>query len=254
MAGPVGNADDTDSVGDIDSTGNTGTTSDIDNTGNTGKFAIASAPATVAEPPAELVSTPHGDARLRLFSVDNPRAVLAIGHGAGGGTHAPDITAVTAVALEHQISVVLVDQPYRVAGRRAPAPARQLDAAWVAVMSHLNARVPLICAGRSSGARVACRTASEIGAAAVLCLAFPLLPPSKAGDPSKSRLAELARVHVPVLVVQGRSDPFGVPEPAANRHVATVAGNHALRSDLPGLQEAVATWLQQLPLGRMHPR
>src|SRR5206468_382232 len=112
------------------------------------------------------------------------------------------------------ISVALVEQPYRVAGRRSPAPAHQLDAAWTAVVERLLADelqgLPLVAGGRSLGARVACRTVEATGALAVLCLAFPLHPP---GRPEKSRLSELDAVSVPTLVVQGARDPFGMPPP-----------------------------------------
>jgi predicted alpha/beta-hydrolase family hydrolase len=139
--------------------------------------------------------------------------------------------------------VALVEQPYRVAGRRSPAPARQLDAAWVAVVSWLAAgpfdRLPLVCGGRSSGARVACRTAGECGAVGVLCLAFPVHPP---GRPDKSRLDELDGVAVPVLVIQGVSDPFGMPPAGGLREVVAVPGNHSLTGDLAAVADAVGGW------------
>lgn len=145
-------------------------------------------------------------------------------------------------------NVALVEQPYRVAGRRSQPPARQLDAAWLAVIEQLRDReliqLRLMVGGRSAGARVACRTAGEVGAAAVLCLAFPLHPPGRAGDPSKSRLSELEAVRVPVLVVQGKSDPFGMPPPGPARKIARVVGNHSLTST-DAIEAAVADWLQQ---------
>jgi len=151
--------------------------------------------------------------------VEKPRATLVLGHGAGGGVTAPDLVAATQVANGNEITVALVEQPYRVAGRKSPAPAKQLDAAWTAVLEHLREDelegLPLIAGGRSSGARVACRTAAATHARAVLCLAFPVHPPGKGDDPSKSRLPELDAVEVPVLVVQGESDPFGMPPDAA---------------------------------------
>ena len=106
--------------------------------------------------------------------------------------------AVTGVARSEGVSVALVEQPYRVAGRRSPAPARQLDAAWTAVVDHLRAGelrgLPLVVGGRSSGARVACRTAEATGAVGVLCLAFPLQPPRRAGAaPTPSRLSSSTR-------------------------------------------------------------
>jgi predicted alpha/beta-hydrolase family hydrolase len=159
---------------------------------------------------------------------------------------APDLVAATRAALGAGFSVALMEQPYRVAGRRSPAPASQLDVAWSAVIAQLRegvlAGVPLVVGGRSAGARVACRTVSETGAKAVLCLAFPLHPPGRGDDPTKSRLAELDAVRLPVLVVQGERDPFGMPPEGPNRKVVQVPGNHALRSTA-AVQAAVAEWL-----------
>jgi uncharacterized protein len=142
---------------------------------------------------------------------------------------------------------VLVEQPYRVAGRRSPATAKKLDAAWIAVLERLRARelkgLPLIVGGRSLGARVACRTAEEVGAVAVLCLAFPLEPPARAGKPRKNRLEELEAVDLPVLVVQGESDRFGMPPAGPNREVIAVAGDHGLKKDLDAVAAAVRLWL-----------
>lgn len=174
-----------------------------------------------------------------------------LGHGAGGGIAAKDLVTAADVALSLGISVALVEQPYRVAGRRSAAPAHQLDVAWVAVVERLRARElaagPLVAGGRSSGARVACRTAAATGAAGVLCLAFPLQPPARQGrPPSPSRLPELEEVDVPVLVVQGGRDRFGIPPARPGRAVAVVRGDHALRSDLPALAAAVRAWLVDL--------
>jgi uncharacterized protein len=169
-----------------------------------------------------------------------------LGHGAGGGVNAPDLQAAARAAAAQGLSVALVEQPYRVAGRRSPAPAAHLDAAWVAVAEALLGNelsgLRLIAGGRSSGARVACRTAAETGAVAVLCLAFPLHPPGRGDDPSKSRLPELDSLKVPTLVVQGESDPFGMPPARRGRRVAKVPGNHSLRN-AAAVEAAVAEWL-----------
>ena len=197
------------------------------------------------------VQTPHGPAKAYLHPADAPRAALVLGHGAGGGVTAPDLVAVTEAARLEGVSVALVEQPYRVAGRRSPAPARQLDAAWTAVVAHLLAAelsgLPLIAGGRSAGARVACRTAAATGAAAVLCLAFPLVPPPRKGAAAaQSRLPELDAVTVPTLVVQGERDRFGTPPPSRNRKVVTVPGDHSLRTDTEAVASEVRAWLGEI--------
>ncbi|HLM35409.1 MAG TPA: alpha/beta family hydrolase [Gaiellaceae bacterium] len=194
------------------------------------------------------IETPRGRAVVHLHPVDEALAGLILGHGAGGGVTARDLVAVTEAARSVGVSVALVEQPYRVAGRRSPAPAPHLDAAWIAVVEHLRAgelrALPLVVGGRSSGARVACRTAAATGAAGVLCLAFPLRPPRRAAAAARpDRLPELDAVTVPTLVVQGARDAFGIPPPAAHRAVVQVASDHSLRTDLAAVGAAVRAWL-----------
>jgi uncharacterized protein len=194
------------------------------------------------------LDTPHGEARVHLHRVGEPRAALVLGHGAGGGVTSRDLVTTTDVARTEGFSVALVEQPYRVAGRRSPASARQLDASWSAVIDHLRENelkdLPLVVGGRSLGARVACRTAEAAGAVGVLCLAFPLLPPRRSGGkPAESRLPELDTVTVPTLVVQGERDRFGIPPPGPLRTVVRVQGDHSLRTDLDGVAAGVRAWL-----------
>ncbi|AEV88449.1 alpha/beta hydrolase [Actinoplanes sp. SE50] len=189
-----------------------------------------------------IVETPRGPARVRITGPAGPaRAQLFLGHGAGGGVDAPDLVAVHDAAVAAGVRVLLVTQPYRVAGRRAPAPAGHLDEGWAAVVrAHGVPGIPLIVGGRSSGARVASRTAADLGAAGVLALAFPLHPP---GRPEKSRAAELP-AGIPTLVVNGDRDPFGVPGPGGAVEVVVRPGAvHDLRKDLPGTVAAVLGWL-----------
>jgi predicted alpha/beta-hydrolase family hydrolase len=197
------------------------------------------------------LDTPHGPARVHLHRADKARAALVLGHGAGGGVSAPDLVAATEAGVSQRLTVVLVEQPYRVAGRRSPAPAAQLDTCWVAVVEQLAAGelngLFLVVGGRSLGARVACRTVEVTGAAAVLCLAFPLVPPRRmGGKPPQSRQAELDAVPLPMLVVQGEGDQFGMPPPGPNRAVVTVPGNHSLRKDTEAVAAAVGDWLREM--------
>ena len=194
------------------------------------------------------IDTPSGPARAHLALVDQPVAGLLLGHGAGGGVTAKDLLAAAGVAATLGLSVARIEQPYRVAGRRSPPPAPRLDTAWIAIVDHLRAHhltgLPLIVGGRSSGARVACRTAAATSAAGVLCLAFPLQPAARAGGAqAASRLPELDAVELPVLIVQGARDPFGMPPAGPRRTVVEVAGDHGLKADLPGLSAAIRSWL-----------
>ena len=158
--------------------------------------------------------------------------------------------AATETALAEGVSVALVEQPYRVAGRRSPPGPAQLDAAWITVVEALRANelseLQLIVGGRSLGARVACRTVEATGAVAVLCLAFPLEPPRRAGKPPQSRLPELDAVTLPTLVIQGERDPFGMPPPGPSREVVTVPGDHGLKADLGAVAAAARAWLAEL--------
>lgn len=193
------------------------------------------------------VDTPHGTARLHHHAVDDPRALLVLGHSAGGGVEDPALLAAATGAAAHRVSTVMVEQPYRVAGRRMPAPAGQVDTVLLAVLAHLRAStgLPLVTGGRSFGGRIACRTSVVEGAGVlgVLCLAFPLIP---GGRPEKTRLPELDAVLVPLLVVQGDRDPFGCPPQAQGRELVVVADDHSLRRSLPQVADVVGRWLGSL--------
>ncbi|MEV4055631.1 alpha/beta family hydrolase [Amycolatopsis sp. NPDC049688] len=192
------------------------------------------------------IDTAYGPARVYLHCAEEGTAVLMLGHGAGGGLDAKDLVEVTRAAQAAGVHVALVEQPYRVAGRRAPAPANQLDTAWLTVADELSERfdaLPFVFGGRSSGARVACRTASAGQAVAVLCLAFPEHPP---GKPEKTRQPELDAVEVPVLVVQGSRDPFGRPAAGPHHEVVVVDGDHNLSADLESVSRAATEWLSRV--------
>jgi predicted alpha/beta-hydrolase family hydrolase len=188
------------------------------------------------------LDTPHGPARAHVSPVQSPVGALVLGHGSGGGIGSTDLAGAARAASAAELSVALVEQPYRVAERRAPAAAGQLDTAWTSVISQLRAGplegLPILTGGRSAGARVACRTAAQTGSVAVICLAFPVHPP---GRPEKSRLAELDGVTVPVLVVQGENDPFGMPPEGPGRTVTRIAGTHSLGG--AAVEPAVSAWL-----------
>jgi predicted alpha/beta-hydrolase family hydrolase len=209
----------------------------------------------------DTIETPVGPAGVDWQAPRGARGLLTLGHGAGGGVDARDIVAAAKAAVAAGFAVARVTQPYRMAGRKAPAPAPQLDAALTAVVTELVRKhrslrgKPLILGGRSSGARVACRTAAAVGASGVLALAFPLHPP---GRPESTRAAELLGVTVPVFIVQGDRDSFGTPpEFAALKPPKTIeihvapAADHGLKvpkghpAVLPAAIDAFTNWLGQ---------
>ncbi|WP_097993012.1 alpha/beta hydrolase family protein [Streptomyces sp. f51] len=209
------------------------------------------------QPRTQNVTTDAGEARITWVPAAAPRRVLAVSHGAGGGIEARDLKALAAALPGHGVTVALVEQPWRVAGKKvAPAP-KTLDTGWRGLWPALAAPgLPVIAGGRSAGARVACRTATELGAAAVLALSFPLHPP---GKPEKSRAGELLGTGVPTLVVQGGNDPFGKPgefPPGSCTLVEVPHGDHGFavpkRSGLTEeqamgiLTDAVTGWLTSL--------
>ena len=179
-------------------------------------------------PTERMVMTPKGEARVVLRRAKRPLATLVLTHGAGGGIDAPDLVRLARTLPQQDISVNLVEMPWRVAGKKlAPAPA-VIDECFVAVLDTLRMRSPLVVGGRSAGARSACRIARDAGARGVLALSFPLHPP---GAPEKSRLHELQRARVPTLVVQGERDPFGTPAefPEGTELAVVPAADHSLK-------------------------
>jgi uncharacterized protein len=155
------------------------------------------------------VPTSLGDGRLWVAPAQRQRAVLWLGHGAGGGIGAADLTALAHELPARGVTVVRYEQPWKVAGKRVASRPPSLDVAWIETapeIARLADGAPVIAGGRSAGARVACRTAAAVRAAGVVCLAFPLHPP---GTPDRTRLPELETPEVPVLVMQGERDTFG---------------------------------------------
>lgn len=223
-------------------------------TGTSGTTADRTTPRSPSRSRRLTVETVHGAAWVDLDVVAGTE-LLVIGHGAGGSVDSPDLVAVRAACLAAGISVARVTQPYRVAGRKAPPRAPVLDSAWCEIVAAIGRVRGLrsrrwIYGGRSSGARVACRTAVDPActpaATAVVALAFPLHPP---GRPEQTRLAELDGVTVPVLVVQGGADPFGIPDAAPGRQLIVVAGDHSLKRSAAEVGRAAAEWITRLPRG-----
>jgi predicted alpha/beta-hydrolase family hydrolase len=182
------------------------------------------------------IETPQGTARVYEQDAPGAWARLYLGHGAGGSVSAPDLQVAARTALEEGVGVVLVEQPYRVAEKKSTPRPHILDEAWTSVVEQTASGLPHIAGGRSSGARVACRTAAGTGAIGVLALAFPLITPK-----GVSRQDELDQVEVPLLIVQGANDRFGMPENAV-----VVQGDHGLKKDRGAIAEAIRAWLRTL--------
>lgn len=190
------------------------------------------------------VQTSAGPAEIAFDATPDARFLLVVTHGASGGVDTPDLLAVRDAAVETGGVVARVLQPFRVAGARAPGSAVKQDAAWVELVTKLRRKVPgvpLIQGGRSNGARVACRTARDLDAAGVLCLAFPLHPP---GKPERSRAEELRDAGCETVVINGDKDPFGVPDQADATLVHVIAGEtHSLKKSGAQIAQVVTPWL-----------
>jgi predicted alpha/beta-hydrolase family hydrolase len=193
------------------------------------------------------IMTSGGAARVELDQPQDPAFLLVLTHGAGGGVESPDLQAARQAATDLGAAVARVVQPYRVRGARAPGSPERQDAAWLEIIAALRQRfpaIPLVQGGRSNGARLACRTAREAGARAVVALAFPLHPP---GRPERSRVAELREAGSDVLVVNGDRDPFGIPDSADAARVVVLAGEtHALSRRTQEIRQAVESWLREV--------
>jgi len=202
-----------------------------------------------------LVPTPVGEARVLVDRAREPVTTVVLGHGARGGPASPDLLALAHTLPSRGLTVVRVEQPWHVEGRRVASTPARLDTAWRAVIAALERDLkanPLVLGGRSAGARVACRTGLDLGAVGVVALAFPLHPP---GRPERSRLAELRAAGLPTLVLQGERDAFGRPEefpsdidvhivPDADHSFAITKSAGRSRKDLlAGLATAVGDWI-----------
>jgi predicted alpha/beta-hydrolase family hydrolase len=198
----------------------------------------------------EEIMTAAGPAHVLLDQPERPKFLVVLTHGAGGSPDTADVLVVRDAARALGAATALVTQPYRVRGGRAPGSAPRQDAAWVELADALRREtarpgaLPLVQCGRSNGARVACRTARQVGAAGVIALAFPLHPP---GRPAKSRDQELRDAGTSVLVINGERDPFGVPEPDDLTNVVVLPGEgHALSKHPAAIGVAVTEWLNAL--------
>lgn len=167
------------------------------------------------------IDTPSGLARAHFHPASHgrPRASLVLGHGVGRGVDAVDLAAIASALPDDGIEVVLIEQPWRVAGRRLGGAASALDRAWVTCLRDVRSRGigtrRLVVGGRSTGARVACRTVGDVKPAALLLLAFPLHPARRTTvtGPAPTRLPEVVEAAraVPIVVIQGTRDALGSP-------------------------------------------
>jgi predicted alpha/beta-hydrolase family hydrolase len=197
------------------------------------------------------VATSWGLAEVSVHGSAGAPFLVVLTHGAGGLPGTLDLLAARDAALAAGGAVALVTQPYRVSGARAPGSAVRQDEAWTEIVAALRAEIPgatsVIVGGRSNGARVACRTAQAVGARAVIALAFPLCPP---GKPNNSRVGELREPQtagIPVLVVNGERDPFGIPDATDADRVVVVPGEtHAMKGHTTVVRTAVAEWLTEV--------
>ena len=135
------------------------------------------------------IDTPHGEARLVVRRARGAVATLLLSHGAGGGHRGPRPQALGDDLPRNGVTVVLLEQPWRLAGRKVATPPATLDAGLVAAANRLKTRTPLVVGGRSAGARSAARCARQLGAVGLPGAGLPAAPAGQAGEVAARRAA-----------------------------------------------------------------
>ncbi|MBM7505992.1 alpha/beta family hydrolase [Agromyces aurantiacus] len=142
------------------------------------------------------------------------RATIVVAHGAGAGKDHPFLTGFSRALAELGFASLRFDFPYAAAGRRFPDRPPVAIATWhaatQAARSHAPGDEPVWASGKSFGGRMASMAAAEgMEVAGLAFLGYPLHPP---GRPDRSRDEHFGSlVGVPMLFVQGRNDPFAIP-------------------------------------------
>lgn len=100
-------------------------------------------------------------------------------------------------------------------GRRPPNPQGQLLQQWREVYGLVRQQTAgrLAIGGKSMGGRMASLLADELQADALVCLGYPFYA---AGKPEKPRVAHLAELRTPALIIQGERDALGNRETVSN--------------------------------------
>ena len=196
-------------------------------------------------------------------------ATLVLAHGAGGGQTSPFMVTFGEGLAARGLGVVTFNFQYTEQGRRVPDRTSKLEACYRAVVDAVRARGgpgrPLLIGGKSMGGRIASQIAAApeddgadveaaVDVAGVVALGYPLHPP---GRPERMRDAHLPRIALPMLVVQGSRDSFGVEDElrpvlarmAAAELYVVEGGDHSLnirRTSAPPREEIYATVMDEI--------
>ena len=195
-----------------------------------------------------------------------PWATLLLAHGAGAGMDSEFLEQLVAQLLGEGLAVWRFEFPYMAARRtdgrrRPPNPQAQLLDSWRARVAdaRLRSTGPLVLAGKSMGGRMASLLADELQVDALVCLGYPFYA---AGKPEKPRVAHLAELATPTLIVQGERDALGNREAVEAYTLAPgievswlLSGDHDLKplkasgftheQHLDAAADRIARWLQQ---------
>ena len=140
-------------------------------------------------------------------------AMLVVGHGAGAGIDHPFLAGFCRAMAEERVATLRFNFPYIQRGRRSPDPERVLRETWLAAFAAAQERsrgIAVLAGGKSLGGRIASMCVADgMPAAGLVFLGYPLHPP---GRPDRVRDEHLYRISVPMLFVQGTSDPFARPD------------------------------------------
>ena len=158
------------------------------------------------------IETSQGNARITSHH-HYKKIVAFVTHGAGKGLDAPDLHSTINLLDDNGISVVGIEMPWLVAGKKVASPANQLDKAFEEIYKELEPRYldyKKIFIGRSTGARVICRTSHITNPDLIICLAFPLN--SLSGKSRRAELEKITKENRNTVIIQGENDNFGNPD------------------------------------------
>ena len=194
-----------------------------------------------------------------------PAATLILAHGAGAPMDSVWMNEMAERLAARGVSVLRFEFAYMAqrrldGGKRPPNQQIKLLECWSEVYEEVRRHVagPLAIGGKSMGGRMASLLADALHADGLVCLGYPFYA---VGKPEKPRVAHLADINTPTLIVQGERDALGNRETVEAYTLSPridvmwlVAGDHDLKplkasgftheQHLNAAADHIASWLR----------